>query len=247
MTDATVDGTYAFTCPADGQNAFFAVAVVDPVPTPGTPPEHVGTYNYDGSAPIVDAGIDHLIPTVGAPFLQDATVDASISGVLSYAWIMTAGPGIVTFVTADIEDPMVSADTNGVYTIQLTVTDNAGNSASDTTQFEWLVGGATTAWDIYNGQNFRTFSSALTPGWGSDNLAMDVIAYINANYPAELLENWDVSITMYDSVTGLYTNCFWFIPFNMWMNVFPLVEGHGYIIEIAPGALLTQPRAYTPS
>ncbi len=89
----------------------------------------------DTTAPAVDAG--ESPGTVYAEFNQDATASDDGSGIATYAWTKVSGPYGVTFTTADIEDPDVSAAGPGAYEIMLTVTDNTGNSATDTVAFTW--------------------------------------------------------------------------------------------------------------
>lgn len=87
---------------------------------------------WDASAPVVDAGTDKFINTL---FTQDATVTDNSS--VTYAWTKQAGPGVITFGTATTEDTTVFADTDGIYTIRLTVTDSLGNSAFDEMTLTW--------------------------------------------------------------------------------------------------------------
>jgi hypothetical protein len=87
----------------------------------------------DTTPPAVDAGANPGWLTSGTPSRSlAATVTDATSGVGSYAWAMTSGPGTVTFSNAAVEDPSVSASAEGSYVLTLTATDNAGNSASDT-------------------------------------------------------------------------------------------------------------------
>ncbi len=139
---------------------------------------------------------------------------------------------------------------DGVYDVVLNTDflDLAGNPVTGDITFVFTVetdpgGGVVTSWDLYNGQNFRTFTSDLTAGWQASNLAQDVIAFINANY-GEGLADVDVTVTKYDSTTGLYTTCYYWAAVMMWWSDFALVEGDTYIVEIASGALSTQPRSY---
>ncbi len=93
------------------------------------------TFNltWDGNPPTIDAGTDKVTKVLVS---QDATVSDS-SGVASYSWSKTAGVGTITFSSASTEDTDISADADGVYTIQLSATDNAGNTGSDTLSFTW--------------------------------------------------------------------------------------------------------------
>ena len=131
VTD-TPQGTLGFSI------AFADVAV--PTPNTGTTVTATGddsTVFFDRTAPSVNAGIDK---EVNAVVSQNATVsdDAPSSGILSYSWTnQTPGVGVVTFGSATAEDTTISADTDGTYTIRLTVSDNDGNSALDEITFIW--------------------------------------------------------------------------------------------------------------
>ncbi len=192
--DPSIDGTYDWTCPADGQYSWIAVGDDEAAPIGGDPPED-GTYDYDGTAPIVDAG--PALGVISAPTAQNAVVDASISGVFSYAWIQTIGPGSTTFApSAAVEDPTVNGDTDGDYTCQLTVTDNAGNSASDTFTYTWLGGSGTTPDYVWanksagqvrlewsgGAQPYEIYISSAVDGTGFNFAGAPDVATINANF-----------------------------------------------------------------
>ncbi len=94
------------------------------------------TLVWDATAPTVDAGANVVMNVL--PSALDATVNANVSGVATYLWEQTSGPGAVTFSATNVEDPNVTAiSVNGVYILRLTVTDLAGNSASDTLSFTY--------------------------------------------------------------------------------------------------------------
>ena len=88
---------------------------------------------YDGTAPTIDAGTDKL---TNAQVSQNASA-SDTSGIASYAWTKESGAGTITFGAANAQDTTIEADTDDTYTIRLTVTDNAGNSAYDEITFEW--------------------------------------------------------------------------------------------------------------
>jgi len=92
------------------------------------------SYTRDTVAPSVNAGTDK---NVNAQATQDATVSDGGSGVATYSWTKESGSGTITFGTPAVEDTTISANADDTYTIKLTVTDNAGNSAFDTISFKW--------------------------------------------------------------------------------------------------------------
>lgn len=117
---------------SDGDEVQFKAIITDLAGNPTTGTESVDNFNVDQTLPSVNAGIDE---EVNALVSQDATVtDSGSSGIASYLW---TGPATITFGTSTTEDTTISAGDNGVYTITLTVTDNAGNVAPDTIQFVW--------------------------------------------------------------------------------------------------------------
>jgi hypothetical protein len=56
---------------------------------------------------------------------------------MTYAWSKQTGTGTITFGTATALSTSISADTNGTYTIRLTATDSAGNSAFSDMTLIW--------------------------------------------------------------------------------------------------------------
>ncbi|MBW6462221.1 MAG: hypothetical protein K0B07_04200 [DPANN group archaeon] len=88
----------------------------------------------DKTGPTVDAGTDK---TTNTEILQTATATDTYSGVASYNWTNVSGPGIITFGAPTEETTTISADTDGTYTIRLTVTDNVGNTGYDEMTLVW--------------------------------------------------------------------------------------------------------------
>ncbi|MCO4753303.1 MAG: hypothetical protein KC478_02420, partial [Bacteriovoracaceae bacterium] len=86
---------------------------------------------YDATAPVVDAGVAATLKS--AAYTQDATV--TDTNAVTLVWSVDAGPGSVS--AANVEDPSLSVSTDGSYTIRLTATDEAGNSAFDTFTLDW--------------------------------------------------------------------------------------------------------------
>jgi hypothetical protein len=84
------------------------------------------TLTWDVTPPTVDAGTDKVATT---DVSQDAS--ASDTGSMTYQWTRQSGPGTLTFGSQTAEDTTISASSDGVYVVRLTVTDAAGNSAFD--------------------------------------------------------------------------------------------------------------------
>ncbi len=127
-------------------------------------PSLIGEYNMmiDKTLPSVDAGTDK---TVNSMFTQDATATDSLPGIFSYSWSKVSGPGNIIFGSPAAEDTTIWADADGTYTIRLTVTDKAGNSASDEMTLVWDIAEPTTS-DNYASDNIWVTADqtiALTP------------------------------------------------------------------------------------
>ncbi|UCE37914.1 MAG: Ig-like domain-containing protein [Thermoplasmata archaeon] len=128
--------TVTFTADSDGVYYFYTRARDDVVPSNyETEPSSEDAFTtVDTTLPTVDSGSD----TIGnSQFTRDATASDAGSGIATYSWTMVSGPGTITFGTPSAEDTTISADTDGTYVIRLTVTDNAGHSASDEFTLDW--------------------------------------------------------------------------------------------------------------
>ncbi|MEK7163615.1 MAG: right-handed parallel beta-helix repeat-containing protein [Patescibacteria group bacterium] len=90
----------------------------------------LGLVVFDNTNPSVNAGTDKIKKS---SFTQDATASDTY-GIKSFLW---SGSIEVTFSNPAIEDPIVSASTDGTYTLTLKVTDTSGNTNSDTFQLTW--------------------------------------------------------------------------------------------------------------
>lgn len=82
------------------------------------------TLTWDTSTPSVNAGSD-----VSAN--ASTTLSGTAPTATTYQWSKVSGPGTVTFGSATALSTTASADTDGTYTLRLTVTNAAGTSASD--------------------------------------------------------------------------------------------------------------------
>ena len=102
----------------------------------------LGLVIIDNTLPSVNAGPDKI---TNASFTQEATASDTY-GVSSYYWEKVSGPGTVTFDNTAVEDPNVSASSDGDYLIKLTVTDTSGNTNSDTFELTWDTTAPTGFW-----------------------------------------------------------------------------------------------------
>ena len=82
---------------------------------------------FDTTGPTIDAGPDKFSKIT---FTTEATVTDS-SGITSYLWVKTSGPGDVSFGSSTSENTTISVSTAGTYVITLTATDTFNNSSSD--------------------------------------------------------------------------------------------------------------------
>lgn len=93
-------------------------------------------FNYDTTAPTVDAGSNRQTNSTFAQ--SSASASDSGSGIASYAWSKQSGPGVVTFSNSSALNPAISSvSLDGTYSLRLTVTDNAGNVAYDDFALIW--------------------------------------------------------------------------------------------------------------
>lgn len=156
--------------------------------------DSLGRVIFDDTVPTVDAGTDK---TVNASFTQDAT-GTDTYGIASYLWEQISGPGFVSFDDPAIEDPLISADTEGTYELQLSVTDTSGNTGSDKFKLIWDKTNPTGSW--INPLNSDTISgtSSLSVST-SDNLSgVDTVVYKYAPdgslvFTAISGTNWDTT------------------------------------------------------
>ena len=141
-TNGANDGTYSWTVPtADLNTAKIKVIATD---LAGNSSNDVSnnSFRIDSIPPAVNAGSDVIENVL---FTQDATVSDGGSGIATYAWTKLSGAGTISFGSAGAEDTTVTANTDGIYVIRLTVTDNAGNSAYDEFSLLWDTANPTVA------------------------------------------------------------------------------------------------------
>jgi len=140
ITGGSTEWYFTYTMQADDPEGIivFSIDIEDPAGNQviETITTDSSSITYDETAPAVDAGFDE---EVNAEVLtHNATTSDGGSGIDFWLWTNeTPGVGTVTFTTDDEEDPDISADTEGTYTLRLTVEDEAGNSAYNDIIFIW--------------------------------------------------------------------------------------------------------------
>ncbi len=142
----------------------------------------------DSSNPIITISTSTL-GTINTPTASGASAVDTYSGVASYAWTYVSGPGTITFSpTATSSNPTLAANISGAYVALLTVTDNAGNTATSSVDFIWsgnpggfvvLVPDGTTK--LYGGENINI--SWTQPSEG-------IIDYFNIDYSLDNGASW---------------------------------------------------------
>ena len=186
-TDSPFTETYAVNALGEGTYYFAACPTIASAADPALPAaapsgdDELGPWVLDLTPPTVTC-VD--LGNIGTtPTLENAVTSDALSGIASYAWadITIAGAGVVVFDDNAIEDPTVSATADDTYTCELTVTDNAGNTNTDTFTFTWeTIGGGVSPTDIWANKSagnvrlewsdgtgpFEIYISASTDGSG---------------------------------------------------------------------------------
>jgi len=127
-------------------------------------------FTRDTVAPVVNPGTVHITNTA---VTQDATVtDTGGTGIKTYEWTQTGGTGTITFSPDNTEDTLIISDTEGVFTIRLTVTDNAGNVSHEDVNFTWDK----TSPSVDAGSDIQTASACDLSPTASD--ANDIASYL---------------------------------------------------------------------
>ncbi|MHB8860277.1 MAG: beta strand repeat-containing protein [Minisyncoccota bacterium] len=146
----------------------------------------VTPFTIDTTAPAVDAGGDKY---VNAEVVQHATAtDTNGSGVATYSWSQMSGPGTITFSSGNAADTTISANTDGIYKLRLTVTDNAGNAGYGEMQFTWDTTKpvVTAPADITTEATANMTPLTLTPATATDNITAPADITITSDAPATL-------------------------------------------------------------
>jgi hypothetical protein len=100
--------------------------------------------SYAQCPPVANAGADQSGVNQGSVQLSGSGADVE-GGVLTYLWQQLSGSG-VALSSSTISNPVFTANEDGTYTFQLTVTDNAGAMSTDTVAI--TVGGGTVGGEV---------------------------------------------------------------------------------------------------
>lgn len=123
VASGLVQGTYTFQLTVTDNSGNTAIATmtvtVNPAPVvPGTPQ--------------VSAGPDQVIALPSTSVRLFGNASETNGTIVSYAWTQVSGPSTATFTAATQASTVVEGLAQGVYTFQLTVTDNSGTTANAT-------------------------------------------------------------------------------------------------------------------
>jgi len=81
--------------------------------------------------PVVSAGADQTITLPTSSVTLTATASETNGTIVSYKWVQLSGPSISTIVSSGNASTAVNGLAAGVYSFQITVTDNSGVTATD--------------------------------------------------------------------------------------------------------------------
>jgi hypothetical protein len=137
------------------------------------------TYKIDKTKPYVVAG---SITRVNTGVQIDSDIYDVLSGwvksdIATILWEKIAGTWEITFTPSTGAQPTISADTDGTYTLKVTVTDHAGNIDNDTVLFTRDTTAPVVTWGTISQTNTRhpkyTFTSneagTITYSWSCGN------------------------------------------------------------------------------
>jgi RNA polymerase subunit RPABC4/transcription elongation factor Spt4 len=133
-TYTNASDTITFTADSDGTYSFYTRARDNEDNYEDTPTSFDATIIVDTSPPTIDVGSNR---SANSEFTQNSMTNDTGSGIDTYDWIKVSGPGNIIFGSENAPSTTIRASTEGAYSIRLTVTDKAGNSAIDEFTLIW--------------------------------------------------------------------------------------------------------------
>ncbi|MBI9099909.1 MAG: Ig-like domain-containing protein, partial [Spirochaetaceae bacterium] len=141
------------------------------------------TITLDREAPAITINTSNILVNDDIQIMEGSagtdiyeTIDTY--GIASYQWEQISGPGIIYFNSIDnggsandgteLTEPFVTASAEGVYYIQVTVTDNAGNSSSDVMPVTWDETSPENISNMTVTENNPGYSTTSQPTWEWD-------------------------------------------------------------------------------
>jgi hypothetical protein len=110
----------------------FSLTVTDNSGATSTAQVKISVTGATNQPPVANAGVSRSITLPVNSIVLDGSSSFDPDGsIVSYNWVMTGGPGTVTFTGANTVKPTVSGLQAGQYIFELTVVDDKGASAKD--------------------------------------------------------------------------------------------------------------------
>ncbi|MEW5937410.1 MAG: Ig-like domain repeat protein, partial [Candidatus Thermoplasmatota archaeon] len=170
---------------------------------------------WDTTGPTVNAGSDEtvnfVIWTTAAYRATPASASDALTGISNYTWSMTAGPGVITWSAQWALNTSVTPSVDGTYTLRLTVTDGAGNTAFDEFILVYDTGAPTVNAGSDETVNFVIWTTAAyraTPASASDTLTgISNYTWSMTAGPGVITwsAQWSLNTSVTPSVDGTYT------------------------------------------
>lgn len=146
------------------------------------------TLIWDTTGPVIEAGTTIL---TSHSFTTMSEGNDNLSGIATIQWTQLNGPGSILFSDPSSLNPTISADLDGTYTLQLTVTDQSGNVSIDEFTLIW----DTTTPTISAGTDVVTNQSVTQTGVGDDSNGIATIIWSFVSGPGSVIFTNQNSLT----------------------------------------------------